>query len=170
MEVLIVVAVIGILAAIAIPNLSDFFANQRVKGAAENYYGALQNAKFEAAKTNQAVSVQFQPNTGNTALVNWCYGMTPVGSATCDCSASPSSCTSGSTVSSTDFPLVTANFNAGNSRSFTPVRGDANGTQGTVVFATGSKSLGVRLSTFGRVSICKPTGSTVSGYTDSSTC
>lgn len=169
-ETLVTVAIVGILAAVAIPNLSDYFTNQRVKGAAENLYGALQNAKFEAAKTNQTISVQFQPNTLNSALSTWCFGMTPAGSATCDCSASPSTCSPGSDVSNTDFPGVTANINSSNARSFTAMRGDAAGTQGTVVFANGTKTLGVRLSTYGRVSICRPTGTTVTGYTDSGSC
>ncbi len=168
-EVLVTVAIIGILAAIAVPNLTDYFTNQRVKGATENFYVALQNAKFEAAKVNTVISLQVQPNTDNNDLVTWCYGMTRATNSTCDCTSS-GSCADGSVVSSSDFPNVSLNFNANNLRSFTAVRGDANGTQGTVLFSSGTKSLGVKLSTYGRVSICRPAGTTITGYLDSAGC
>lgn len=168
MEVLVTVAIIGILAAVAIPNLTDYFTNQRVKGATENFYVALQNAKFEAAKTNAVISLQIQPDTSGSNLATWCYGMTEAASSTCDCTAG--TCAQGSVVSSEDFPNVNINFNATNRRSFTAVRGDANGTQGTVIFSIGTKSLGVKLSTYGRVAICRPSGTSITGYSDSAAC
>lgn len=169
MEVLVTVAIIGILAAVAIPNLTDYFTNQRVKGASENFYVALQNAKFEAAKANTVISLEIRPNTPNSSLATWCYGMTPATGATCDCQTS-GSCADGSVVSNVNFPDVNINFNATNRRSFTAVRADANGTQGTVLFSSGTKSLGVKLSTYGRVVICRPSGTTITGYLDSEAC
>lgn len=169
-EALIVIAIVGILAGLAVPNLSDYFTNQRVKGAAENLYGALQNAKFEAAKSNKTIGIQFQPDTLNSDLATWCFGMTTAASTTCNCSSGTPACVPGSTVSNLDFTGITVRVNSSNSRSFTATRGDANGTQGTVIFASGTKKLGVKLSTYGRVTICRPAGTTITGYTDSTAC
>lgn len=169
-ELMVTIAVIGILAAIAVPNLTDYLSNQRVKGAAENLYAAMQNAKFEAAKTNQTISLQFQPSTINSAHSSWCYGMTTTASSSCNCSSGSPACADGSVVSSTSYPNVTVSFTNTNSRSFTALRSEANSTDGVVTFGTGTKTLGVRLTAFGRVSLCRPAGTTISGDTDSTSC
>ena len=169
-ELIVTIAVIGILAAIAVPSLTDYLSNQRVKGAAENLYAAMQNAKFEAAKTNQTLSLQFQPDTVSTTHTSWCYGMTTTTSTTCNCSTGSPACADGSVVSSTSYPDVTVSFTNSNTRSFTALRSESNSTDGVVTFGTGSKTLGVRLTAFGRVSLCRPTGTTISGDTDSTAC
>lgn len=56
-ELLIVVAIIAVLGAVAMPNLSP--ANARLKQAARELYGNLQRARMEAIKTNQDVGVIF---------------------------------------------------------------------------------------------------------------
>jgi type IV fimbrial biogenesis protein FimT len=170
-EVLVVIFIVAILASLAIPSFLDSIRNQRVKGAAENLAAALQNTKAETIKTNQVISLVFKPATINTAHSSWCYGMTLSGTATCDCTASPTDCASGSVVKSDDFPNVTLTFNSTDKRSFEPLRGEANGTQGTVIFNGGdNKTLGVRLSTYGRITICRPAGTNISGYSDSGAC
>jgi len=171
LEVMIVVAIIAIMLAVAVPSFSDFILTQRAKGSAEGLTAALQNAKAEAVKTNQTISIVFNPATTNTDHADWCYGMTEAGDTTCDCSASPSDCAVGSVVDGDTYKDVVLNFNASDKRSFEPVRGGANGTQGTVTFEAGNnKDLGVRLSTIGRISVCRPSGTTIARYQDSGAC
>jgi len=169
-EVMAVVAIIGILAAMAVPSFNELIKQQRVEGAAEGLVAALQNAKAEAIKTNNDMRIVFTPVAVNTDHSTWCYGMTKIGAATCDCTAS-TDCAAGSVIQSTDYSGITINFNNENTRAFSRLRGGALSTQGTVIFSAGNnKSLGVKLSTLGRIIICKPTGTSISSYTDSGPC
>jgi type IV fimbrial biogenesis protein FimT len=174
LEVMITLSIIAIVAAVTIPSFSDFILNQRAKGAAEALVAALQNAKAESVKTNSEISIVFKPGTTNAAhsSSSWCYGMTIPSSTSCDCSASPSDCATGSVVDGDSFKDVTINFNSSDKRTIEPIRGGAaNATQGTVIFDAGNnKKLGVTLSTIGRIRMCLPTGTTISRYTDSGAC
>lgn len=64
MEVLVVVALIGIIAAIAAPSLTTFVPNYRLKGEARDMYSQLQRARNEAVKTNTTVTFNFTPGVG----------------------------------------------------------------------------------------------------------
>lgn len=167
-ETLMVVAIIGILAAMAAPSFSEQMKQQRVEGAAEGLVAALQNSKAEAIKRNAATWIVFTPATTGTDLSTWCYGMTPTGTTTCDCTVADS-CASGTVVTSSDFKNITVNFTTPASRTFSPLRGT--GTSGTVRFSAGNnKTLGIRTTTLGRILICKDNTSTISSYTDSGGC
>ena len=58
-EVLVVVAIMSILAAIAVPSFIEQLQQQRVEGAAEGLVAAMQNAKTEAIKTNNDMRIVF---------------------------------------------------------------------------------------------------------------
>ena len=58
-EVIIVVAIIGILAAIAIPNFLSWLPNMRLKAAARDLHSDMQRAKMEAVKRNTNVVILF---------------------------------------------------------------------------------------------------------------
>ncbi len=64
-EVMVVVAIAGILAAIAVPQLQQLMANQRVKGAARSISDAFLLARTEAIRTRNAHIVFLSP--GNPA-------------------------------------------------------------------------------------------------------
>lgn len=165
-ETMIVVAIIGVLAAMAAPSFREHIQQQRVKGAAESLIAAFQNAKAEAIKTNEIRRIAFTPATADTNHATWCYGMTEKSS--CDCT-SAGDCEAGNIVSSAEFTDVSVNFNTGNTRAFSPLRGTA--TPGTVFFSTGNNiSLGVATLGIGRIRICVPTGSTIRGYDDRGAC
>lgn len=170
-ETMIVIAIIGILAAMAVPSFNEQMKQQRVEGAAEELVAALQNAKAEAIKRNAFVGIAFSPATKDATHSTWCYGMTPpaaTAAATCDCTVA-NSCLTGSVVQSSDFNGITVNFNAAGSRVFNPLRGT--GTSGTIRFSAGNnKTLGVTTSPLGRIRICKDTTSTIGSYTDSGAC
>jgi type IV fimbrial biogenesis protein FimT len=74
-EAMIIIAIIGILVAMAVPSFNEQMKQQRVEGAAEGLVAALQNAKAEAIKRNVSVRTVFTPPTTNTDLSTWCYGM-----------------------------------------------------------------------------------------------
>jgi type IV fimbrial biogenesis protein FimT len=56
-EVLFVVAILGVLAAIAGPSMRDLIASSRLRGAASDLYGSLILARSEAIKRNGNVDV-----------------------------------------------------------------------------------------------------------------
>ena len=67
-EVIIVVAVIGIMTAIVIPSISSWLPNYRLKNAARALYGAAMKAKGEAVKRNVNCALSF--NQGVSGVVN----------------------------------------------------------------------------------------------------
>lgn len=159
-ELMVTVAIIGILASIAVPSFQEQIQANRVKGAAEVLFGSLQNAKVEAVKTNSVVRIVFTPATTNTEHSAWCYGMTDIGDDTCVCTVGANSCASGSVVRSTDFTNISVNFNAANTRAFNPLRGT--GTAGTVTFSAGTnKTVAVATLGVGRIRVCNPSGSVI---------
>lgn len=61
MELLVVVGIIGILLAVATPNIIAWLPNLRLKSDARNLVSNLQKARLEAIKRNQCVGVKFTP-------------------------------------------------------------------------------------------------------------
>ncbi len=60
-ELMVVIAIIGIALAIAIPNILAWLPNVRLKTAARDLYSNIQKAKVEAVKRNVCVSIVFTP-------------------------------------------------------------------------------------------------------------
>jgi type IV fimbrial biogenesis protein FimT len=63
LELMVVVAIVGILAAAALPSISEMLANERVRGAAFDIQSSLLRARSEALTRN--VSVTITPVSGN---------------------------------------------------------------------------------------------------------
>jgi prepilin-type N-terminal cleavage/methylation domain-containing protein len=146
LEVMIVVAIIGIIVAIAVPSFSTMLEKQRIKDAAEAMLADLRWARTESIKRNKKVRVTF--TTGNS----WSYTINgdPTGINTLL-----------KTVNGSDFPsttLATASF-AGRVAytTFDPVRG-TNPNNGTATITSNNFSAGVKISTLGRVRICGSMG------------
>jgi len=145
-EVMVVVAIIGIIVAIAVPSFSTMLEKQRIKDAAEAMLADLRWARTESIKRNKKVRVTF--TTGSS----WSYTINgdPTGVNTLL-----------KTVNGSDFPsttLATASF-AGRVAftTFDPVRG-TNLNNGTVTISSNNFSAGVKISTLGRVRICGSMG------------
>jgi len=162
-ELMVTVAIIGILASIAMPSFQEQIQARRVKGAVEALFGALQNAKMEAVKTNSTVRVVFTPIGTNTDHSTWCFGMTDIGDATCVCTVDndgTNNCAAGSVIQSSEFSNISINFNNANTRTFNPLRGT--GTAGSVTFSAGAnKTLEVKTIGIGRIRVCSPSGSKI---------
>lgn len=141
-ELIVAMAVLGILAAVAAPAIGEYLATQRLKGAAEELQTDLQFARMESVQRNAPVTVTLA-STGYTIA----QGATTIKAVTLS---------GGSNVSAGTTMVAT----------FDPVRSTAsvlNGSDITVANTATSRTLRVSLSTMGRVSICSPSGA-VKGY------
>lgn len=145
-ELMVVIAILGIVAALALPSFKSVIEGRRLVGATDNLISDLQFARSEAIKQNKTVQFQF-----NTAA--WCYGVDDDG-ANCDCT-SPASCTINTaqkvvngatykdvTIAVTDFTGTTVNFEAR--------RGLPSDT-GTFTLTISGRSKTVNLNAVGRV-------------------
>jgi len=74
-EVIIVVVIIGIMAAISIPSISRWLPNYRLKRAARDVYSSMQKARMLAVKLNRETAIEFDPGTNKYTLCdNWSGG------------------------------------------------------------------------------------------------
>ena len=156
-ELMVTLAVLGVLAAIAAPSFSEILERRKLNGAGEALFANFIFAKTEAIKRNTPVQVSF---VGNGAT--WCYGLAV--NAACDCSDNVPACSIDGVTKITDqddYSGVTVAASStfdGSSTSFTPLRGAA--TSGHLEFSIASGAeLRVVVSSFGRVSLCSDTGS-----------
>jgi type IV fimbrial biogenesis protein FimT len=69
-ELIVTLAIAAILASIAAPSMGTFLDKRRVIGAAEELYGAIQQARSEAISRNTDVAIRFSENGTTT----WAYG------------------------------------------------------------------------------------------------
>jgi prepilin-type N-terminal cleavage/methylation domain-containing protein len=64
-ELVVVIAILGILTTIAVPNFVAWIPKYRVKDAAQDLYSNIQLAKMEAIKRNQNCTVTFDAGADN---------------------------------------------------------------------------------------------------------
>jgi type IV fimbrial biogenesis protein FimT len=64
LELFVVIAILLILAAIALPNLSGWARNQRLKGVARDLMSHFQFARLEAIKRSTTIALAFNPGPG----------------------------------------------------------------------------------------------------------
>lgn len=187
LELLISISIMGIIISLAAPNFSQFGANQRLIGAAEQVYEHMQQARSEAVSRNVTTYLNYSAD-GTTA---WTYGMSSVTSL-CDVALTDPTAASacvmvvddgdgaldpgdGSVDTAdlvlyryiggeyTDVAMTTTLFSSGTTQIvFDSVRGIS--TSGRVTLTGGNgNSLQVSISLLGRVSICSP-GGTIENY------
>lgn len=61
-EMMVVVAIIAVLSAIAVPSFLEYARNQRLNGAARQVYADLMNARQQSVTENKKIIVQFVDN------------------------------------------------------------------------------------------------------------
>ncbi|MCW5213283.1 GspH/FimT family pseudopilin [Desulfobulbus sp. TB] len=67
-ELIVVIALVGLLSAIGLPSLLRSLPEKRLKNAARSLYADLQKARLQAVKENAMAFVQFTPADGSYAL------------------------------------------------------------------------------------------------------
>jgi len=174
-EILVGVAILGVIVAVAVPSMSDLLERRRVIAAAEEVAGILNYAKAETNATNSELDVNFQPDSAMSCAV-----VAPaVGYNRCQCNRTPSTvCQNSGAVALRLFQLPK-----------TYVKFEAAATWGSLanryylkfsrhqsviempdfhVDVTGLKkgyNLRVEVNTIGRVKICSPSAANaITGY------
>lgn len=159
-ELLVVVVIVGILAAIGIPSFQSTIDNKRLVGAADNLLADLRYAQSESTKRNQIIQVSF------TVGANWSYMFETSASAT-------TKTTNGSDYKGTALAVSTAVTNCilplttGKCLIFDPKRATITGAPATaatlitITSALGSV-LGIRVDPMSNMLIC--TSSATGGY------
>ena len=128
LEILIVVAMVGILVGLGLPSLAGFLNNYRVDAAARVVWSDMQSAKMSAIKANQSVSIVLTSATAYT------YSYTDGLSKTHTFSQNLSS----------DYPGVTVSFNNVTTLTFNSMgmqQPPTPGTSTTVTVSNPSKAL-----------------------------
>lgn len=168
-EMMAVIVITAILLAIAMPSFVRLFERQRVKNAAEQLYGDLQYARSEAIQQNRNVTVTFGAGAA------WCY-IAHVANDTCACSsnnAAGGACDGAAAnnlkhVAGNDFRGVSLALPSGiGSMTFEPQRGMPVGAASNTLITlsgNGSETLGIVVNSVGRVRLCAPAGSSLTGY------
>jgi prepilin-type N-terminal cleavage/methylation domain-containing protein len=160
-ELMVAIAILGILVTLAAPSFNAFIDKYRVKRAADTVSAFLINAKSEAVKRNQPVTAVAGGGGGN-----WCVGMTE--EATCDCLTAGACQIDGvdRVVQGASFKGVSLNGpDPGHAFEFKPLRGTVSGNDTVELQSVNGLQINVRVGTVGRVRLCSPSGSgNVGGY------
>lgn len=166
-EVMVVLAIIGILAFLAVPAYTRMMERNRVKAVAEGLYNDLQLARSEAIKRNRNVELRFDAAGPTTT---WCYGLRLADGTACDCNLTDPTAAAACQIDgvlkvtrSADFPGVTIQ-----NSSASPFRAQFESRQGRASVASGldvrraGDELSVIVSLLGRVRVCTDTD--IPGY------
>lgn len=163
-ELVVVLAITGILMVMAVPVLNEQIDKRRLVAVADAIYGDMQYARSEAIRNNQNVQISFSGGA------SWCYGMI-LGATACDCSVVASSSTGYCALKRVDYldfqkvsiPASAGISFSGNKTGFDPVRGVALGTGHVIMESALGKQAQVNLALLGRISVCAPAGVGLTG-------
>lgn len=156
-EAMIVVAILGILAAVAVPSYQLMIERNRLKQAVESLKSDMQLARTEAIK--RSTNVMVSRIAGNNG--SWCYGLNVASS--CDCTVA-NACGI-KQIAGADFNPIISMASADTDSSFDFRRGTTQG--GNITFSTPHYQARVVFSDTGRVRVCTPSGAeTIGGYPD----
>ncbi|WP_084282561.1 GspH/FimT family pseudopilin [Deefgea rivuli] len=179
-EMLVAIAIIGIVLAIAAPSFSQQIASIRTKNAIENISGDLANAKSEAIRINRVIFFHSYVD-GN----NWCYGYgtSNTALANCNCDTSTNNSCKLKFVTSSNHKNIVLNTSTAfeTSLGFEPIRGQPIDTTGaalakkTMVISNTNGIKGyITVSAVGKIKTCSSSvsGESINGLpkTSSSEC
>ncbi len=161
-ETLVVMAVLGVLAAVALPAFQHLADNARLRGLAEQKVATLRLAMSESIQRGQPVSVSYREAEGGQP---WCYGLSL--QSGCDCRV-PGQCQLDGVERVTwghDHPGIGLVAGLSGKRfAIQPRRGTV--TAGNVqLTGRNGKGLRVVVSGLGRIRVCSPAGDAqLNGY------
>lgn len=164
-ELLTVIVIVGIAAALAVPSFNDYFEKSRLRGAVDTVSALVAAARAEAVRQDRQVVVAF----GGTTSA-WCVGANvaaspaslgdPVPAAVaCDCTA-PATCSVGA-VNAASYRGVTVSSVAP-TVTFSPKLGTTIGLANQDVSFVSSSNrfqLNARVTPLGHVRTCRPSSS-----------
>ncbi|MFZ2660605.1 GspH/FimT family pseudopilin [Rhodoferax sp.] len=162
-ELLVTIAVLGILASIAAPSFTTMLEKRRLIAATEGVYAHLQFARSEAVKFGLPANLNVSIKTGTP----WCLGISNA-TASCNCNTvgacvyGPAAVMERNLIGS-EFRNVTLTTNQANAQ-VDGIRGGFGGTAGTITLTSSPSGLTTNIvfSRLGRVKICSTSG--VGGY------
>jgi len=163
-ELLVTIAIVGILASFAAPSFQTMLEKRRLIAATEAVYVHLQFARTEAVKFGRDTPLNMSVKAGPP----WCLGISN-GTASCDCNTA-AACVYGPTDQTTERNLLGSEFpNVALSTNQSNVlvdsgRGGFGGTAGSITLTStpSNQTTKIIFSQLGRVRIC--TTSNVGGY------
>jgi type IV fimbrial biogenesis protein FimT len=190
-ELLVTISIAAIILGIGIPSFTSFIDTNTLKGAGEQVYGHLKQARSEAIARGTDVRVNFSAD----ATATWAYSISNVDN--CDLTLTDSADAAACTLVVDDGDLTvhgveggvdtddkvltrytnedhdsivmsTSNFLNGTQITFEPRRGTAIGNTGDILLESQQgKKLLIKVAALGQVRICSPDGSVVGyGYVD----
>jgi len=159
-ELLVIIALMGIALMIATPNFSEFFAKQKLRGLGGELLFFTKLAKAEAAKKSSETYLVFN----KTDTTNWCIGLSEDATTdpACDCTTVDSCMVDGieRVISSADYTNVSFDTNTftNDTVAISPYKGRS--LAGTATFSITidgeTKDLSLKRSSMGRDRICSP--------------
>jgi len=163
-ELLLIVAVLGILVTTAVPAFTDWIAKARVKNATENIHGLILVARNEGTIRDANLFVSI-----NTS--HWCVGVAAFTGCDCTITTGESSCVLSvgesnvlHAVVGDDFPGVSISENfPGVGTRFNRLRKTAS-PAGTLAISSRGQTLEIKVGLAGRVRVCNPGTVGFSGY------
>jgi type IV fimbrial biogenesis protein FimT len=162
-EVMISIAILGIVMAIAVPSYLDWIDKNQLKDAVETFNSSLQRGRSISKARSENIFINVTVNSGTNA---WCFGL-HAGTAACSCTTA-NSCNV-EQISSSDaghyFSKVKIkNGNTISGQNFDNVRGLISGTGGSITFISDrGKEATINLNAVGNTILCSTAGSTYIG-------
>lgn len=163
LELAVVLAVLAVLGALALPSMAARLRVERLQAAAEMLAADIADARHEAARRGQALHIEGRAAEGSGPA--WCWSVATAPACPCG-SESPAPSSSPGTVSPTAAACRLKTVPAGDHPGVTlvqsqPVHVQPDGQANAVVaavLAAGDRQLQVQVSRFGRARVCDPAG------------
>ncbi len=161
LELALVMAVLAVLGALALPSMAARLRTERLQTVAEMFAADIADARHEAARRGQALhieaAIESAPVPTPASGPRWCWSVATAAACPCgDASAAP-------TAAACRLKVVPAKEHPGISLVQTQAvhvqpDGQANPVL-AAVFAAGDRQLHVQVTRFGRARVCDPAGS-----------
>lgn len=157
LELALVMAVLAVLGALALPSMAARLRTERLQTVAEMYAADIADARHEAARRGQALHVEAVTESTSTPASgpSWCWSVATTAACPCGDAAASAACR---------LKIVPAKEHPGvNLVQTQAVHVQPDGQVNPVlaaIFAAGDRQLHVQVSRFGRARVCDPAGAT----------